>query len=42
MDDGFRVRSEVTDDGIVLYEFPEVQHRALGGPRPGESEDPLV
>lgn len=27
MDDGFRVRSEVTDDGILLFEFPEVQHR---------------
>lgn len=25
MDDGFRVRSEITDDGIVLYEFPELQ-----------------
>jgi hypothetical protein len=29
MDDGFRVRSEVTDRGIVVYEFPEVQHRKL-------------
>ena len=27
MDDGFRVRSEITDDGIIVYEFPEVQHR---------------
>lgn len=27
MDDGFRVRSEVTDEGIVLYEFPELRHR---------------
>lgn len=27
MDDGFRVRSEVTDQGIIVYEFPEVQHR---------------
>lgn len=27
MDDGFRVRSEITREGILLYEFPEVQHR---------------
>jgi len=28
MDDGFRVRSEITDEGLLLYEFPEIQHRA--------------
>ncbi len=27
MDDGFRVRSDVTRDGILLFEFPEVLHR---------------
>jgi len=27
MDDGFRVRSDVTDEGIIVYEFPEVLHR---------------
>lgn len=27
MDDGFRVRSDVTDNGILLFEFPEVMHR---------------
>ena len=27
MDDGFRVRSDVTDEGILLFEFPEVRHR---------------
>jgi hypothetical protein len=27
MDDGFRVRSEITPEGILLYEFPEVKHR---------------
>lgn len=27
MDDGFRVRSDITKEGILLYEFPEVQHR---------------
>jgi len=26
MDDGFRVRSDVTDQGIIVYEFPEVTH----------------
>lgn len=28
MDDGFRVRSEITREGLLLYEFPEIQHRA--------------
>ncbi len=27
MDDGFRVRSEVTREGILIFEFPEVLHR---------------
>jgi ribosomal protein S27AE len=27
MDDGFRVRSDITDDGVIVYEFPEVLHR---------------
>jgi len=27
MDDGFRVRSDVTEQGIIVYEFPEVLHR---------------
>ena len=26
MDDGLRVRSEVTNEGIILYEFPELRH----------------
>jgi hypothetical protein len=29
MDDGFRVRSDITDEGVLLFEFPEVQHRQL-------------
>lgn len=38
MDDGFRVRSEITREGVLLYEFPEIQHRAqLEG---GEHRDP--
>lgn len=32
MDDGFRVRSDITDEGILLFEFPEVQHRQRLGP----------
>jgi len=45
MDDGFRVRSEVTDEGIVLYEFPELQRlrpRSLsGGEDPGDAAGSL-
>lgn len=36
MDDGFRVRSDVTDDGIIVYEFPEVLHQKKL--RPGGSD----
>lgn len=39
MDDGFRVRSEISKDGVLYYEFPEILHRAeldaVTG-RPGE------
>ncbi len=28
MDDGLRVRSEVSEEGIIYYEFPEVKHGA--------------
>jgi hypothetical protein len=31
MDDGFRVRSEITEEGVLLFEFPEVQRRRLPG-----------
>ena len=27
MDDGFRVRSEISREGVLYYEFPEVLHR---------------
>lgn len=27
MDDGFRVRSEISDEGVIFYEFPELMHR---------------
>jgi hypothetical protein len=32
MDDGLRVRSDVTDEGVILYEFPELKHRKQLGP----------
>ncbi|MBW3535197.1 MAG: zinc ribbon domain-containing protein [Gemmatimonadetes bacterium] len=35
MDDGFRVRSDITKEGILLYEFPEVQHRGRLEPGAG-------
>jgi len=31
MDDGFRVRSEISKDGVLYYEFPEIVHRAALG-----------
>jgi hypothetical protein len=27
MDDDFRVRSVVSDEGVIVYEFPELKHR---------------
>lgn len=27
MDDGFRVRSEISNEGVIFYEFPELIHR---------------
>lgn len=43
MEDGLRVRSDVTQEGIVLYEFPELQRpRSLPGrPAEGTREDRL-
>lgn len=39
MDDGFRVRSEITEEGVLLYEFPELRVRSLpsASGEPGES-----
>jgi hypothetical protein len=31
MDDGFRVRSDISRDGVLFYEFPEIVHRAALG-----------
>ena len=27
MDDGFRVRSDISDEGVLYYEFPELRHQ---------------
>ncbi len=32
LDDGFRVRSDITDEGVIVYHFPEVQLRDRLGP----------
>ena len=32
MDDGFRVRSEISKDGVLYFEFPELRHRKELGP----------
>ncbi len=32
MDDGFRVRSEISSEGVIYYEFPELRHRKELGP----------
>ncbi|MEM7417223.1 MAG: hypothetical protein AAF389_17100 [Gemmatimonadota bacterium] len=34
MDDGFRVRSDISQDGVLYYEFPEIVHRARLGADP--------
>lgn len=36
MDDGFRVRSEISKEGVLYYEFPEVMHQ--GKLRSGDGE----
>ena len=35
MDDGLRVRSEVSDEGVIYYEFPEIIHAKELRPAPG-------
>jgi hypothetical protein len=32
MDDDLRVRSVISDDGVIVYEFPELMHRRELGP----------
>ena len=27
MDDGFRIRSDITEEGVIYYEFPELRHK---------------
>ncbi len=41
MDDGFRVRSEISKDGVLYYEFPEVLHRGELGPGDSGLNDPF-
>jgi len=38
LDDGFRIRSDVTDEGILVFEFPELQLGAPGNGTRGGSE----
>ncbi len=33
LDDGFRVRSDVTDEGLLVFDFPEIRMRNLPGAR---------
>ncbi len=40
MDDGFRVRSDVTDEGLLVFDFPEIRIRGLAERAPG-SEPPM-
>ncbi|MCA9738092.1 MAG: hypothetical protein R3E98_06015 [Gemmatimonadota bacterium] len=40
MDDGFRVRSEVTESGLLLYEFPELKYRNGLPPTPAAERLP--
>lgn len=35
LDDGFRIRSEVTDEGLLVFEFPEIRYQLPAG-RPRE------
>lgn len=35
MDDGFRVRCDITEEGVMYYEFPELRHK--GRLQPGET-----
>jgi len=37
LDDGFRVRSEISNDGVLFYEFPEILHRGQLGSVPGDT-----
>ena len=32
MDDGFRVRSDISEDGVIYYEFPELRHQGRLAP----------
>ena len=36
MDDGFRVRSDISPDGVLYYEFPEIVYRSELGSSIGD------
>lgn len=38
MDDGFRVRSDISNDGVLFYDFPEIRHRDELGVSEGWAE----
>jgi hypothetical protein len=38
MDDGFRVRSEISNEGVIFYEFPEIRYRSELGLPEGSGE----
>ena len=39
MDDGFRVSSDISQDGVLYYEFPEILHRGQLGSVPSPSAE---
>ena len=40
LDDGFRVRSEVTDEGLIVFDFSEIRTpRPLAPGEPGEETE---
>ena len=34
LEDGYRVSSDVTDEGLIVYDFRELRYTATGGPAP--------
>jgi hypothetical protein len=38
MDDGFRVRSDISSEGVLYYDFPEIRHRKELGVTDGLAE----
>lgn len=38
LDDGFRIRSDVTEEGLLVFDFPEIRWGVRGGSEPPRSE----